>query len=965
MTRPIFISSLLSLLSIFLPCSQPLQAQGQGDFVSRERQLTFEGKRSGEGYFNPNGSKLIFQSERDPQNPFYQIYSLSFLTGETQRVSPGIGKTTCAFFHPSGKRILFGSTHLDPEAVKKQKEELDFRSSGKKKRYSWDYDENMDIFASSLSESNRIRLTDARGYDAEAGYSPDGLKIVFCSTRGAYQDGLSAEELEIREIDLSYFGEIYIMNSDGSDQKRLTFSPGYDGGPFFSPDGTQIVWRRFDKSGARAEIYTMNCDGTNVKQITDLGMMSWAPFYHPTGKYIVFSSNKYGFENFELFLVDTLGTSSPIRITEREGFDGLPVFSPNGQQLCWTSNATADNSSQIFLANWNHEAALSALGEKTVTKEVLIDQTGDISIADLTRHVSYLASDELEGRQTGSEGIRKAADYIKKSLRNSGLLPLNQQSGSFEFEFEFTGGFEIEDGKNALSFNGLNIDLQLHLDFVPLSFSASGLSEGEVVFAGYGLSKPGNLGIGYDSYKDLDLKDKFALVLRFVPEDVSQERRLELNRYSGLRYKAIIAKQNGAKGLLVVTGPNSPGAGTLAKTGFDTSLADAGIPVISISGSVANQLLAPFGKSLKELQTSLDAENPHASHGMELQGLQVKSQVAIQRKIGRGKNILAVILPSGIPAEGKTMEYVMLGAHYDHLGRGEGIGMGIKGEENEIHNGADDNASGVAALLEIAGSLAERRKSHPEEFKRGVVFGFWSGEELGLIGSSRFVANPTIPLEEVVAYLNFDMVGRLRNNKLTLQGTGSSGDWDKLIERRNILAGFDITLQKDPYLPTDSTSFYPKGIPILAWFTGSHKQYHRPGDDTETLNFEGLKRISDFASSIALDLAKSSKRPSYLKVSKKDLGGSRDAIRIFLGTIPDYASEEVSGVLLSGVREGGPADLAGLKSGDVIIQLGESKITTIYDYTFALDALKVNQPTTIVILRNKEKLELSITPLAR
>ena len=296
-------------------------AEGQEEFLSRVRQLTFEGRRSGEGYYSTDGTRLIFQSEREVGNPFYQIYTIDLETGDSVRVSPGHGKTTCAFFHPGGRRVLFGTTHHDPQAKAKQKAELDFRASGKQRRYSWDYDEMMDIFTTNPDGSDLRRLTTARGYDAEAGYSPDGKKIVFSSTRSAYAENLTAEEKKLREIDLSYFGEIYIMNADGSGQMRLTQTPGYDGGPFFSPDGQRIVWRRFNKAGAVAEIHTMKIDGSDVRKVTRFDSMSWAPYFHPSGEYIIFASNKLGFANFELYLVDALGQREPVRVTEREGFD--------------------------------------------------------------------------------------------------------------------------------------------------------------------------------------------------------------------------------------------------------------------------------------------------------------------------------------------------------------------------------------------------------------------------------------------------------------------------------------------------------------------------------------------------------------------------------------------------------------------------------------------------------------------
>ncbi|PYJ85749.1 MAG: peptidase M28, partial [Verrucomicrobia bacterium] len=293
------------LVACFSLSGVETNAPGEAQFLSNIRQLTFEGGRSGEGYFSLDGKALVFQSEREPGNPFYQIYILDLETGDSHRVSAGIGKTTCAFFRPNSDEVLFASTHLDPDAKAKQRTELEFRASGKERRYSWDYDEYFDIFVAKRDGSRLRRLTSADGYDAEASYSPDGKKIVFTSLRDAYPaEKLSSEDRKRLETDPAYFGEIYIMNADGSGQKRLTFTPGYDGGPFFSPDGRRILWRRFGTNGINADIYTMKLDGSDVRRLTDFGCMSWAPFYHPSGQYLLFTANKLGFANFELFIVD-------------------------------------------------------------------------------------------------------------------------------------------------------------------------------------------------------------------------------------------------------------------------------------------------------------------------------------------------------------------------------------------------------------------------------------------------------------------------------------------------------------------------------------------------------------------------------------------------------------------------------------------------------------------------------------
>ena len=343
-----------------------LEAQSppaERDFLTRIRRLTVEGRRAGEGYWSKDGRQLVFQSEREPGNPFYQIYLMDMASGDVTRVSPGTGKTTCSFINPQTGDVLFASTQHDPRSKQLQDEELAFRASGKERRYSWDYDPEMELYVRNAKTGTFRRLTNKRGYDAEASYSPDGQWIVFSSTRQAYERPLSAAEQKQLETDPSYFADIYIMRSDadGSAPKRLTNVPGYDGGPFFSPDGKRIIWRRFDEAGLIADVRTMNLDGSDERQITDFGAMSWAPYIHPSGQYVLFASNKLGFENFEIFMVDIDGKKEPVRVTYSDGFDGLPVPSPDGTQLAWTSSRGGGREGQIYLAQWNHQKALEAI----------------------------------------------------------------------------------------------------------------------------------------------------------------------------------------------------------------------------------------------------------------------------------------------------------------------------------------------------------------------------------------------------------------------------------------------------------------------------------------------------------------------------------------------------------------------------------------------------------------------------
>ena len=945
-------------------------------FLSNTRQLTYDGKRAGEGYFSEDGTALIFQSERESDNPFYQIYLLDLLTGNTHRVSPGVGKTTCAFFRPGTDEVLYASTHHDAFAQAKQEEELKFRASGEERRYSWDYDEAMDIFSANRDGSNLKQLTDAPGYDAEASYSPDGKRIVFCSLRDAYpKSRLSAKDLKQLEVDPSYFGEIYIMNADGSNQVRLTDAPGYDGGPFFTPDGQHIVWRHFTPDGSQADIYTMRIDGSNILRLTDFKSMSWAPYFHPSGAYVIFSSNKLGFSNFELYLVDARGRHEPVRVTTTDGFDGLPVFSPDGNQLCWTSNRNSQEVSQLYLADWNHEAALRAITLAPKSHNSPLHSVRTVSNTESTnkttmrirQHIEFLADDALEGRMTGSAGAKRAAEHIKTQFAQLNLKPIGD-AGSYFQEFEFTAGRRIIAEENSFhltrQMHGSDqvMEFSVERDFQPLSFSRNGVVEGEVVFVGYGLTVPGELGEGYDAYAGLDVKDKIVVALRYVPEGVEPERRQQLNRYAGLRYKAMQAREQGAKAFLVVAGPNSPNAGKLIPLDFDSSLADSGIVTASISGTVANALFAPSDKNLKDVQSGLDLENPHFLGQFPLPDVKVKIVVSVEKVKKTDQNVVALLAPSELTDE---TEYIIVGGHYDHIGRGEIGSLARKGEEGQIHNGADDNASGTAVVLELASTLREAYQQQPEKFRRGIIFTLWSGEELGLIGSTYFVNHPVVPLEKVAAYINFDMVGRLRDNKLILQGVGSSPVWTKLIEKRNVPIGFNLTLQDDPYLPTDVTAFYPKEVPVLSFFTGGHEDYNRPTDDPDKLNYTGIERIARLAHGIISDLISADERPEYVRVERSQSEeGSRDTLRAYLGTIPDYTTEG-TGVKLSGVRAEGPADKAGLKGGDVIVEFGGQKITNIYDYTYAIDAVKIGEPVEVVVLRDGKRVKLTVTPEAR
>lgn len=965
-------------------------AAREATLISNARQLTYEGRRAGEGYFSADSKLMTFQSEREAGNPFYQIYVMDLEMGDVQRISPGHGKTTCSWIHPDGKRVLYASTHDDPAARAKQREELEFRASGQQRRYAWDYDEHFELYATTMATkpgqnadpSTTVRLTNARGYDAEGSYSPDGSLIAFASNRHAYTDNLSEEDAKIFEIDKSYMLDIYIMNSDGSNVRRLTNVKGYDGGPFFSADGKRICWRRFSENGTTAEIFTMNIDGTDERQLTRLGAMSWAPYFHPSGEYLIFTTNRHGFANFELYLVDPMGEGEPVRVTTTAGFDGLPVFSPDGNQISWTSTRENGKNGQIFFADWNHDEALKLIREAREAEETESDlaseveamaiETSDaIDLEDLQRHVERLASEAMGGRQTGSRGEKLATEYVAAYFERFGLEPAGDD-GSYFQEFEFMAGVAAGDDNRLAARVGIRtLSPELDVDWRPLAFSHTGtVASTDVVFGGYGIIAPEADGFAaYDSYAGADIAGKWVLMFRYMPESIPEDRRRSLARYAQLRYKAMSARDRGALGVIVVTGDGIEGEPTLDLVRLDAeaSLAGSSIPAISISDRFAETLLTPTGKSLAEFKRALDEEMNVPA--FDLSGVKIEAILDLDQEVRTGRNVLARLRAGG---DGARRGALVIGAHVDHLGRGAGgNSLAREGEKGQIHYGADDNASGVASVLEIAEYLVSLHREDRLSLERDLVFAAWSGEEMGLLGSKHFVTtlrqalgNPDHLRSAIAANLNLDMIGRF-DEKLIVNGVGSSKVWPREIERRNAPVGLPLVISDDPYLPTDATSFYLQGVPVLSFFTGAHGDYHTPRDTPDRLNYPEMVRITRFVAMVARGVALSPIPPDYVEVVAPAPAATRGNAPVSLGTIPSYIEGDVPGVKLEGVRKGAAAHKAGVRADDIIVELAGKKIENIYDYSHALDSMKVGEVTTIVVMRGRERLTFEITPGAR
>ncbi|HMO15230.1 MAG TPA: M28 family peptidase [Pirellulaceae bacterium] len=1022
-------------------------AELEARFITNSRNLTSAGQRAGEGYFSADGRYMVFQSERVEGNPFFQIYRMDLNSGRTIQISPGYGKTTCAWIHPVSGDILFASTHADPDALDKQREEISLRQTSTTRRYAWPYDEYYDLYRWDAKTKELTRLTDAFGYDAEGSYSPCGEWICFASNREAYVADLPAELVAKRDTSPEYFMNLYIMRSDGTELRKLTDRKGYDGGPFFSADGKRICWRSFDENGIIAEIWTMNVDGSDKKQLTRLGTTAWAPYFHPSGKYLIFTTNLHGYSNFELYIVDDEGKSPPRRVTYTDGFDGLPVFSPDGKQIAWSSernssrgqimNSERKHGAQIEIADWNHAAALNALGideTETINDAHAGSESADKPISDLDKpsevvvqnqetatglelqpyelaamddgraaasktdpeflpvdfqqHVYYLCQPALKGRMSGTPGERQAVAYVAGYFEALGLQPAGDQDSWFQI-FEFPAGAALGDNCR-LQVN--ETELTIDVDWRPLSFSQAGSFEAsDVVFAGYGIAaeKDGNQD-AYDSFVHLDVKDKWVIVLRHMPEDVDDERRQFLAIYSNLSRKAMEIRDRGARGMLVVNGPRSQFKEKLIPLANDFIRGKTSLGAVSISNEIAEQWLQRAGHNLNEIQTKLDAGEPIM--GFAIPGLKINVEIDIRQSRGTGRNVIGRLQWGDEPSS----EVVVIGAHIDHLGEGRSSSSRATSEDTSlIHYGADDNASGVAGLLEIAEHFANMKNSgDTEELNRDIIFAAWSAEELGLHGSNHYVKTlqlsllrnshgelaedlttesldelgPNVPLprlnQYVAAYLNMDMIGRYRG-RLQLQGLGSSSDWDTLIEASNFKLQLDIAKILDTNLPTDATGFYRGGTPIASAFSGSHLEYHTPRDTPDRLNYPDAARIANLMGNLALNLSELNSGPEFKRYDKVE-EQSRSARMgvVYLGTHPDYAYEE-TGVRITGTTAGSPAEKAGLKEGDVILSLAGRQVENLSEYMATMGGLKVGRETEVRIRRNGEELTLKITPGVR
>jgi len=588
-------------------------------------------------------------------------------------------------------------------------------------------------------------------------------------------------------------------------------------------------------------------------------------------------------------------------------------------------------------------------------------QTPDDAILErMKKDIFHLASDELQGRGVETKGNFLAGDYIAKQFADAGLKPGGPKGEWFQ-SFEIAGGAKL-DGVNTLTLRGpesKESSLKIGKEFQVMGVTGSGKASGELFFAGFGITVKDDKKFSYDDFKDADVKGKVVVVLRHTPRwNVTDKEKAFPNKdeNAGLDRKVAQAATHKAAAVIVVNDLAEAKTDDLLTFEYLASASQVAIPVAQVKRSVIDEVFrSALNMSLEEIEKKIGEDLKPQSQ--PLKGWSVAIETHTKRTAIPARNVVGVLEGNGPLAK----ETVVLGAHYDHLGMG-GRGSREKGGgKGQIHHGADDNASGTTTLIELArrfGGMKERQG-------RRLVFLAFSGEELGLLGSRHYTnKEPLFPLESTVGMVNLDMVGRstedpkTKKEKLTIHGSGTAKGLDKLLEKTN--PGFQISLKPEGTGPSDHDSFFRKSIPVVFFFSGFHDDYHKPSDTADKINIPAMKKIADYAQAITADFASEATRPVFVKAEGKPTpsGGGKGPR---LGIMPDY-DEAKNGLLVGGVTPGGAASKAGVKDGDLIVEIGGRPVTNISTYMAIMGDQKAGQPVEIGLMREGKKLKLQVTP---
>lgn len=638
-------------------------------------------------------------------------------------------------------------------------------------------------------------------------------------------------------------------------------------------------------------------------------------------------------------------------------------------------------------------------------------QKADAAEKNLRTHVEYLASEKLEGRRTGETGATFAAGYVANTFASYKLkagfssMANGKMNANYMQTFPFVTGVEMADRGNTFSLDvtkadGQKLTFSEELAFKPVGFSPNGqVDDRAVVFAGYGIASDE---LKYDDYKNLDVRNKIVLVFDGTP-DKDGSPHSAWARFDA-RAKALIAREKGAAGLLLVSRESKFESDKLAQLKYDQTLGEAAIPTMIVSRKTGADVLATDEKGLTDIEKFL-ALKKDSSVNVSL-GTDSKAVVGFRVNLVKNQadayNVVGIL--EGTDATLKN-EAIVIGAHYDHLGRGGSGSLAVNSKE--IHYGADDNASGVSAMLELVRQFAKEKKN-----KRTIIFIAFGGEEEGLLGSKFYVNNPAFPLAKTVAMINLDMVGRLKDEKLNVGGIGTASEWKAIIASLNDksdlryiseeqkgdikatntisreeatklidakaaipvtkndegtlfavgikLPTFQLQLNEDGFGPSDHSSFYAKQVPVLFFFTGTHTDYHKPSDTAEKINYQGLLKITNYVGEIVKSVDANPMKPTYAVAKSSGMMG-RTGFNVSLGTVPSY-SESTDGMTLDAVRDNSPAQKAGLQAGDKIVKLAGRDVRNVSDYTFVLGEMKAGTEYEVEIVRGAERLTLKIVP---
>ncbi len=577
----------------------------------------------------------------------------------------------------------------------------------------------------------------------------------------------------------------------------------------------------------------------------------------------------------------------------------------------------------------------------------------DISTVERVReYVKYLASDELEGRFPGTLGMEKAQNYIKNHFSKIGLQTFNN---SYLQEFSVATGLKLGT-ENKLSASvlvervGVPVEqwkpgvrnYEVTSDWQPVPFSENGTVTGQLVFAGYGITAES---LNYDDYKNIDVKGKVCMILLGSPEGSSEKSKFY--NYLSLRHKATTARNNGAVGVLFVN-PQGDSADVIKPLKFEMMSKNSGIVAAHFKRSIASKLL-PRNVQINYVENEINKKK--TPNSFDIPYTTITLTVDLQDDMHATNNVIGFVKGTKYPDE-----YIVVGGHYDHLGYGQMGNSTYRGSTPMIHNGADDNASGTAGVME----LAERFAKHPAE--RTIVFMSFSGEEMGLLGSNYYVEHNYFPHNKTALMLNFDMIGRMKENKVQIFGLGSAARFDNDIDSLANIDSIIVVKLQDGFGPSDHSSFYKNNVPVMHFFTGTHGDYHSPSDDWDKIDYVGLARIADFAEDVVRHYASLSERPSFIKVvdTSSQVRATTGGHGAWFGIVPNF-EESPLGCKISGTSPGSPAAAAGLQENDIITHIDGKAVKNLYDFMYIVGEHKPGDKLKVKVLRNEKEKEFEVT----